>query len=215
MSLADKYNRLANGFAEREYTDPEGYNLRKASRAVKCGHRRLESGSAVLELGCGDGIISYHFAQVYGMQVIGVDVAGEMVRAAQKRCERCVPQPIFLVGDLNDLSELRLPRNPIVCTTLFRSSNYVRDWPVFAQEIYIITPKLVMDVNPRTQDIRAIRRALQEAGFHRLWSRPFFTPMTRRLPHTILWALGKIENVSLLSDLILRHKSFITLIAEH
>lgn len=214
MSLVDKYNRAANGFAEREYADPEGYNLRKAFRAVKCGRRRLEPGDTVLELGCGDGIISYYFAQVYEMQVIGVDMAGEMVRAAQKRCERCVPQPIFLVGDLNNLTDLRLPSNSIACTTLFRSSYYVRDWLAFAPKMCSIAPKLVMDVNPRTQDVKAIRHALREAGFRWCWSRPFFTPMSRTLPRIGHWTLQRMERIPLLRDWILGYKFFITIVAE-
>lgn len=214
MSSTSKYDREANGFAEKEYADPARYNKRKATIAVHRGHRQLRPGDTVLELGCGDGITSYYLAQTYGMRVIGVDKSSAMVKAARKRCQDCTPRPVFLTGDFNDLGEVDPPDEPVQCVTLFRASYYVRDWSAFASEIHKRTQKFVVDIDPRRQDLQEILHALQEAGFRRFWTRPFFTPMTRSLPRLGYWALEKAEGIPVVSHLILRHKFLVMVIAE-
>ena len=214
VNSATKYDRLACGFSEKEYADPRHYNLRKATIAVNCGHRQLQPGDTVLELGCGDGITSYYFAQTYGMRVIGVDQSEEMVKAARKRCQECTPRPVFLTGNLNDLGGLELPDEPVQCVTLFRASYYVRDWSAFALGIRQRTPKVVMDVDPRKQDLQAVLCTLREAEFRQFWNRPFFTPMTRSLPRLGYKALEKAEDIPLVSHFILRYKFPVMVIAE-
>lgn len=214
MNPASKYDALANGFAEKEYADPQHYNLRKVSIAVSRGHYQLQPDDTVLELGCGDGITSYYFTQRYRMRVIGIDSSLEMVRAAQERCQDCIPHPVFLTGDLNDLAEVDLPDEPVQCVTLFRASYYVRDWNALASEIHQRTQKFVIDVDPRRDNLPAILHTLREAGLCRLWIRPFFTPMTCSLPQFGYWALEKAESIPLVSHLVLKYKFFVMVVAE-
>lgn len=213
-SSDSKYDRLAHGFAEKEYADPQRYNLRKVSIAVDRGHHRLQAGDTVIELGCGDGITSFYFAQAYRTQVIGIDSSSRMVEEARKRCNWCTPRPVFLVGDLNDLEGLDLPNEMVQCVTLFRASYYVHDWIAFASQIRQRTRKLVIDVDPRRDDLGAMSIALREAGFRRLWSRPFFTPMTCSLPAFGYWVLEQAESIPVVRDLILRRKFLVVVIAE-
>ena len=61
-NLAEKYSRLAQGFTEKSHANPEELMRRRAELIVSWG-ATLESGDAVLELGCGDGSLAYWLAR--------------------------------------------------------------------------------------------------------------------------------------------------------
>ena len=54
-TTAEKYDRIADGFSEREYADPGRYARARADIVVELGPA-LPAGASVLDLGCGDGI---------------------------------------------------------------------------------------------------------------------------------------------------------------
>ncbi len=66
----------------------------------------ITKGAKVLDLGCGDGTTALPEAML-GADVLGVDIAGNLVEAGNKRAlEAGLPNCRFQVGDACDLSEL-------------------------------------------------------------------------------------------------------------
>lgn len=215
MNSSTKYDSCADGFSEKEYANPERYNLRKVSIAVSKGRHHLKAGDTVLDLGCGDGITSYFFAKTYHLRVIGIDYSVEMVKSAKKRCMNCNPCPVFMHGDINLLDKLALPEDgSIKCATLFRSSYYISDWAGFAEDISKRCKKIVIDINPRTQDLELIKRAFRQTSLNKIITRPFFTSMKHSLPWIGYRMLEIFENVPIISNVLLKYRFFITFIAE-
>ncbi len=66
----------------------------------------IKKGAKVLDLGCGDGTTAIPEAML-GADVLGVDIAGNLVEAGNKRAVQAgLPNCRFQVGDACDLSEL-------------------------------------------------------------------------------------------------------------
>ena len=62
-----------------------------AARAPLLGGAALVRGQAVLDVACGTGLVSFEAARAVGRsgRVLGTDISGEMVRAAQQRATAC------------------------------------------------------------------------------------------------------------------------------
>jgi ubiquinone/menaquinone biosynthesis C-methylase UbiE len=62
-----------------------------AARAPLLGGAALVRGQAVLDVACGTGLVSFDAARAVGRsgRVLGTDISGEMVRAAQQRATAC------------------------------------------------------------------------------------------------------------------------------
>jgi len=66
---------------------------------------RVDEDTVVLDVGCGTGGNSCYLAEKYGCRVVGIDIAEQMIRYAQKRAEdlRLTDHVSFQVGDAYDL----------------------------------------------------------------------------------------------------------------
>jgi len=62
---------------------------------------RIDEDTVVLDVGCGTGGNSCYLAEKYGCRVVGIDIAEQMIRYAQKRAEdlRLTDHVSFQVGD--------------------------------------------------------------------------------------------------------------------
>ena len=75
---------------------------------------RITPGMHVLDLGCGDGTTAIPEAQL-GANVLGVDIARNLVEAGNSRAEsRGLSNCFFQVGDVTDLNELETGRFDLV-----------------------------------------------------------------------------------------------------
>ena len=74
----------------------------------------ISRGQHILDLGCGDGTTAIPEARL-GAQVLGVDIAGNLVEAGNKRAKaEGLSNCIFTVGDASDLNELADQRFDLV-----------------------------------------------------------------------------------------------------
>ena len=64
----------------------------------KLGYLEVHPGERYLDVGCGNGAAAQHVARVYGLQVTGVDVDPEQIRAAEQ-AGRGAPNVRFLTVD--------------------------------------------------------------------------------------------------------------------
>ncbi len=184
MSSAEKYDRLAAGFSEREYADAVQYAARRARMIVALGPR-ARSGQSVLDLGCGDGIMAAPLGD-YGLLYSGVDSSEQMVEAARRRH----PGLAFAVSR----SEEYEPPAPVDVTICLRAFYYPEDRVAFFRRVGSYTRgKFVFDFRDSVHPRRQIVRELQAAGFSRIELRPFFTPQNRRIPAPALPLLDALE----------------------
>jgi SAM-dependent methyltransferase len=168
-----KFDRIADGYSEHDYADPERYAAWRARLIVELAPR-LEPGRSVLDLGCGDGIMAAPLA-AYGLSYRGADASRGMVEAARARN----PGVPFDVG----ASEEYEPPAPVDATICLRSFYYPPDRRAFFRLVAGYTlGKFVFDFRPRDHDAASILADLGAAGFREAALRPFFLPQRRHLP---------------------------------
>jgi SAM-dependent methyltransferase len=183
MSLNEKYDSLAEGFSDREYTDPDRYSTRRAEVIVELGPR-LRSGQTVLDLGCGDGIAAGPLL-AYGLAYSGVDASEKMVEVARRRH----PQLSFEVGTIEEYE----PPKPVDATICLRAFHYAEDRAALFRHVASYTRvKFVFDFRP-ADPADDIVRDLHAAGFSSVELRPFFLPALRWFPDAALPLLGAFE----------------------
>jgi SAM-dependent methyltransferase len=194
VSLNAKYDRLADGFSEREYVDPDQYSARRARTIVELGPR-LRSGNTVLDLGCGDGIAAGPLL-AYGLRYSGVDSSEQMVEVARRR----YPGLSFEVGTIGEYE----PSEPVDATICLRAYHYVADrLGLFRRVASYTRVKFVFDFRP-ADPADEIVRDLYAAGFSRVELRPFFLPARRHVPAPGLPLLGAVERSGPLASRLAR-----------
>lgn len=208
-SLADKYDRLAPNFAKGTYANLTFDMERRRHLAMEWGSRVVE-GDSVLELGCGDGALAELFVR-RGLRYSGTDLSPQMVRTTSTRLEA-----LGAVADVfqGDVSELALARNyDLIVSYMGAFFSYVVE-PVEVLRRFRprIAKKIVVDVNPRIVPLKVAIGALESARYRDIRWRPFFVPMTVRLPTPVLQAFTLAESIPVLRRLPLRWK-FLCLIA--
>ena len=195
MNSVEKYDRIADGFSEREYADPRRYAARRAQLVVELGPR-LRPGDSVLDLGCGDGITAGPLI-AHGLRYTGVDASEEMVAAARRRH----PELDFVASRSEDYR----PPEPVDATICLRSFYYPEDRLSFFRQIAGYTRlKFVFDFRPASQPAGPILRDLEAAGFSRIELRPFFLPQRRRLPAAAVPLVYALERTGPLASLASR-----------
>jgi SAM-dependent methyltransferase len=185
VSVLDKYDRIAHGYSEHDYADPERYAARRAKVIVELG-TRLRAGETVLDLGCGDGIMARPLLQ-YGLRYEGVDASSGMVDAARARN----PGLPFTVSRSEDYE----PDEPVDATICLRSFYYPPDRRAFFRKVAGYTRrKFVFDFRPKVHDPAPIVSDLEAAGFANVELRAFFLPQLRRLPGVVVPAVYALEH---------------------
>ena len=194
-TTAEKYDRIADGFSEREYADPGRYARARADIVVELGPA-LPAGASVLDLGCGDGITAGPLL-ARGLRYTGVDASEEMVAAARRRH----PGVEFVASR----SEEYFPPEPVDMTIALRSFYYPEDRLAFFTQIAGFTKvKFVFDFRPRTQPAGPILADLRAAGFKGIELRPFFLPQRRALPGPAIPIVHALERTGPVGLLVAR-----------
>jgi len=98
--LAEKYSKLAQGFTEGSYANPEEMMRRRAEVILSWG-KFLRTGDSVLELGCGDGSLA-HWLVREELRYTGTDLAPGMIEAARARAAAYQVSARFFQMDMNN-----------------------------------------------------------------------------------------------------------------
>src|SRR5712691_2836079 len=193
--VLDKFDRIAHGYSEHDYADPQRYAARRAQVIVRLGPR-LEPGDSVLDLGCGDGIMAAPLG-AYSLRYRGTDASEGMVAAARVRN----PGLSFEVARSEDYA----PPEPVDATICLRSFYYPPDRRAFFRRVAGYTrKKFVFDFRVRVHDPASIVADLEAAGFGGIELRPFFLPQLRRLPPAVVPIVYGLEQTGPLALLVAR-----------
>jgi trans-aconitate methyltransferase len=193
LSSAEKYDRLAAGFSEREYAAPEVYAQRRAQLFLDLGPG-LDPGATVVDLGCGDGIMAGPLVG-HGLHYIGVDSSEQMVEAGRRRH----PGVEFVAAAQEDFA----PPEPVDATLCLRAFYYPEDRVAFFRKVAGYTKvKFVFDFRQPEHSAESVLADVRAAGFSKIELRPFFTPQRRALPGAALYLLGLLERTGPLALLL-------------
>jgi hypothetical protein len=180
-------------WTEREYADPVHYLRRRAELTVSLGPR-LEPGSTLCDLACGDGGLADFLP---GIDYVGVDADPRKIAEGRGKGRDLVH------ADLNEFE----PGEPATATTIFRAIYYARDRVAFLRRVAGYTSrKLVFDLNPRQYRVDDVVADLRAAGWRNIAMRPFFAPQTRALPWPVGAGLAVAEGIGPLARLALRFR---------
>jgi len=196
VSAIEKFDRLARGYAARDYADPERYAARRAEVALALGPP-LAPGSSVLDLACGDANMAGPLL-ARGLRYRGVDGSAAMIEEARVR-----------LGDTVSLEVARMdeyePPEPVDLTLCLRAFYYAPDRGAFLGRVAAYTRvKLVFDFDPRVHDRGALVRDLYANGFDRVELRPFFLPQRAAPPAPLRAALLTLEHTGPLARAALK-----------
>lgn len=208
LDLANKYDRIAAGFAERSYANLHFYMQRRFDVATSWG-KTLSPGDSVLELGCGDGYLARLFAG-HGLRYCGVDMSPKMIAMAEQRLLEAGLKGEFQVSDACQLG-LSKPFDAVVCYMRTFFSYIDNPLAVLKRLRPSIRKKMILDLDARHTPVPVAVEILREAGFVNVAWRPFFVPEEKKLPAAILRTLVACENVPLFRSLPL-HWKFLVLV---
>jgi hypothetical protein len=192
LSVIEKFDRLARGYAAHDYADPARYADRRARVAIETGPA-LAPGATVLDIACGDANMAEPFL-ARGFSYEGVDGSAAMVDEARSRLGDGV---LLAVGRLDEYE----PTAPVDMTICLRAFYYPEDRRAFFARVAGYTRvKFVFDFDPRVYD----RRELRAAGFTAISLRPFFLPQRVAPPAAVRAALLALEHTGPVARLALR-----------
>lgn len=204
MAAVNKYDLVADGFAERSWANLEFDMGHRFALATGWG-AAIDPGDSVLEFGCGDGYLAQLFVESQ-RHYHGIDQSPQMVLMAQRRLARAGLKAEFAIADVQEFS-LAAPVDAVV--------SYMGAFFTFVPEPLSllrrlrpqIRKKIILDLNPRGRtDLASAIHMLEAAGFDHVTWRPFFVPMSIKLPQAALAVLASMEIVPLLRSLPLRWK---------
>jgi SAM-dependent methyltransferase len=198
VGLSEKFDNVAEGFAEAEYADAVYYNRRRAEAVFSIGPE-LPPGATVLDLGCADASFAEEVL-ARGYRYLGVDSSPGMCEAARRRVgERGrIEQGDFLGYE---------PREPVDATVLLRAFYLIGDRVEVLRRVGGYTrTKIVFDLSSRQVPIARIAEEAQLAGFDRLEMRPFFVSLRVVPPRPLDAALRALERSGPLARAIASHR---------
>jgi len=192
----DKFDRLARGYTEHDYADPERYVVRRAEIATALGPP-LAPGATILDLPCGDANMAEPLLAL-GYAYRGVDGSAAMIEEARTRLGDRVPLDVALMDGYE-------PPEPVDMTLCLRAFYYALDRRAFFRQVAGFTrTKFVFDFDPRTYDRAEIERDLRASGFAGPTLRPFFLPQQVAVPGVARAALRGLEHTGPLARAAMR-----------
>src|SRR5215470_7709454 len=165
-AAAEKYNTLAEGFAERTWANLD-FDMRRRSILATSWGKALHAGDSILELGCGDGYLARLLVE-QGFHYCGIDIAPKMIAVAQRRLRRAGLKPEFLVADVSQFA-LSEPVDTVV-SYMGAFFTFVHDPLNVLQRIRpYVRKKLIVDINPRERvTVPNALDILKTAGFQKV-----------------------------------------------
>jgi SAM-dependent methyltransferase len=201
---AEKYNDLAEGFAEQTWANL-AFDMRRRLILATTWGKALHAGDSVVEFGCGDGYLAQLLVQE-GFDYRGLDISPRMVAAAETRLSRVKLTASFLAVDVDQVSLTE----PVDAAVSYMGAffTFIDDPLTLLRRIRpYIRKKIIIDLNPRGRvTIPNALDMLKTAGFQNIDWRPFFVPVSMTLPVAALRTLSLCENVPVLRSLPLRWK---------
>jgi SAM-dependent methyltransferase len=201
---AEKYNSFAEGFAERTWANL-AFDMRRRFILATAWGETLEVGDSVVEFGCGDGYLAQLFVQE-GFHYQGLDISPRMVAVAERRLAAAELTASFLAMDVDQVSLTE----PVDAAVSYMGAffTFIKDPLTLLQRVRpYVRKKIIVDLNPRGHiTIPNAMNILKTAGFQNIGWRPFFVPVTMKLPATALRTLSVCESVPVLRSLPLRWK---------
>ena len=201
---AEKYNDLAEGFAEQTWANL-AFDMRRRLILATTWGKALHAGDSVVEFGCGDGYLAQLLIQE-GFDYRGLDISPRMVAAAETRLSRAKLTASFLAVDVDQVSLTE----PVDAAVSYMGAffTFIDDPLTLLRRIRpYIRKKIIVDLNPRGRvTIPNAMDMLKTAGFQNIDWRPFFVPVSKTLPVAALRTLSLCENVPVLRSLPLRWK---------
>ena len=201
---AEKYNDLAEGFAEQTWANL-AFDMRRRLVLTTTWGKALHAGDSVVEFGCGDGYLAQLLVQE-GFDYRGLDISPRMVAAAESRLSRAKLTASFLAVDVDQVSLTQ----PVDAAVSYMGAffTFIDDPLTLLRRIRpYIRKKIIVDLNPRGRvTIPNAMDMLKTAGFQNIDWRPFFVPVSMALPVAALRTLSLCENVPVLRSLPLRWK---------
>ena len=201
---AEKYNDLAEGFAEQTWANL-AFDMRRRLILATTWGKALHAGDSVVEFGCGDGYLAQLLVQE-GFDYRGLDISPRMVAAAETRLSRAKLTASFLAVDVDQVSLTE----PVDAAVSYMGAffTFIDDPLTLLRRIRpYIRKKIIVDLNPRGRvTIPNAMDMLKTAGFQNIDWRPFFVPVSMALPVAALRTLSLCENVPVLRSLPLRWK---------
>jgi SAM-dependent methyltransferase len=195
VSVIEKFDRLAAGYREHDYADPERYAARRAQLIVEL-EPQLEPGESVLDLCCGDGMMAPPLTAL-GLRYLGVDASEGMIEAAKARN----PDVPFALGRYEDYR----PPDPVDYTIFLRTMYLVQDHRALFDLVRSYTRRsFILDFRPGADGVSSVVDDLRKAGFRELELRPFFLPQRRHVPAPLLPAVYGLERTGAPARLVLR-----------
>ena len=202
VETAEKYDRIAGGFAERSWANLE-FDMHHRLAISTAWGPRLDAGDSVLEVGCGDGFLAQLLIQ-QGLEYQGLDISPGMVAAARQRISTAGGRSRFGVGDAAQLI-LNEPVDGVV-SYMGAFFTFIKEpLPLLHRLRPFIRKKIILDLNPRGKiSLDRAMTMLKQAGFVNIAWRPFLIPMSVKLPRPMLQAMCACEKVPGLRALPLR-----------
>jgi SAM-dependent methyltransferase len=201
---AEKYNDLAEGFAEQTWANL-AFDMRRRLILATTWGKALHAGDSVVEFGCGDGYLAQLLVQE-GFDYRGLDISPRMVAAAESRLSRAKLTASFLAVNVDQVSLTE----PVDAAVSYMGAffTFIDDPVTLLRRIRpYIRKKIIVDLNPRARvTIPNAMDMLKTAGFQNIEWRPFFVPVSMALPVAALRTLSLCENVPVLRSLPLRWK---------
>jgi SAM-dependent methyltransferase len=204
-----KYDRMAAGYSSR-YADPGAIAARQLRLLSTWGHA-VPPGARILELGCADGFVTAELARA-GYRVTAVDLSPEMVGVARGRLDA---EDLHADVEVADVATFEPPGQfDAVLGLMWTFFSYVRDPVPALRRLTSCAPKVLVDLDPRRDDLAGGLSALHEAGSADVARRPFFVPQRYRLGPVARATLRAAERTPIVRDAILRRKFVIVLKGE-
>jgi SAM-dependent methyltransferase len=202
VETAEKYDRIADDFAERSWANLE-FDMQHRLKVSTAWGPRLHTDDSVLELGCGDGYLAQLLIQ-QRLNYQGLDISPRMVAVARERISSAGGRGRFGVGDAAQL----IINEPVDGVISYMGAFFTfvdEPLPLLHRLRPFIRKKIILDLNPRGK--MSLDRAIaifRQAGFVNIAWRPFFIPMSVKLPRPLLQAMCVCEKVPGLRALPLR-----------
>jgi SAM-dependent methyltransferase len=200
--LITKYDRVSSSYSAR-YADPGAVARRKVDLINGWGMPILE-GASVLELACADGFVTSELVRA-GFHVAAVDIAPGMVEAAAQRLTAEGLSAEFQTADIETFDPEK--EFDVVLGTMGEFYLYIHDTGVVIKRLASRTrKKLLVDLNPRQNNIRQAIKEVRDAGFDSVTWRGLFVPTHYRVGSVGRTLLRTAEATPLLRGALLRWK---------
>ena len=176
MSIVPKYDAVAESYSAADYADAAAYYARRARMVVERGPR-LQRGSTVLDIACGDGGLGQPLLELGDRLPRRRREPGDGRRRAAHARRARAPSATFEY----------VPPEPVEATTIFRSLYLVPDRREFFERVRASHARSSSSTSTRARSSLRTRSSptCERRAGERVDLRPFLMPQRARLPRAV------------------------------